>query len=149
VTMKIFITCILLFICFLFINVGNVWAEIRTYTLDHQEVIDKANVMKIDNLPILAGEKMDKRIYPELIIAGLGTNHITASCNDIYSLISGTNREIQIYPMDKNDGSGADVGDWYYVTYSQGVTIIQINGEIVKVHVLGKFPMTYVGKRNN
>ena len=115
------------------------WAsEIRDYTLNQMQVTDDAGKVKV--VPILTLNNKPKTI--KLIIAGLGSNRITAQC-PIYSL----SVETQIYPLDKNI-TGTNGSEWYYITHSQGVTIIELMGDNLKVYNLGAVPYTYVGIRN-
>ena len=102
------------------------------------QVTDDTGKLKV--VPILTLNNEPKII--KLIIAGLGSNRITAQC-PIYSL----SVETQIYPLDKNI-TGTNGSEWYYITHSQGVTIIELIGDNVKVYNLGAVPYTYVGIRN-
>jgi hypothetical protein len=108
-------------------------AEIRTYALDHYEVMDTEHTMKVKVLPLPRPRN--------LVIAGLGTNRVTAQCHT-YVL----EKETQIYPLNKNIASGDEDSGWFYTSFGNAVTIIQINGDNVKVHELGAVPDTLVGR---
>ncbi len=122
-----------------------VWADTRIYTLNQMEVEDGTGNNK--NVPILTLEK--KPTSMKLVIVGLPvsgkrseTDRVTAQC-PILSL----SKETQIYLMDKPDnGTGDNGSQWYYIIYNQGVTIIELKGNNVKIHNLGSVPFTYVGK---
>ena len=115
-------------------------AETRDYTLNQTEVtgagkVEVASILGSDNKPTTI----------KLIIAGLGTNHITAQCAMLSLSI-----ETQIYPMDKPDnGTGDDGAQWYYVRYNLGVTIIELKGDTVKIYNLGDAPYTFIGTRSS
>ena len=115
------------------------WAEIRNYILDKIEITDGTGNIKTTPIPNTANEKP---MTLNLILAGLGTNRVTAQCS-IYSLAI----ETQISPLDKNNGTGSDGNrEWYYVSHSMGITIIELCGKVVKLHNLGAVPYTYIGE---
>lgn len=118
------------------------WAsEIRSYTLNQMEITREEGGVKI--VPIL---EMDtkKPLTMKLIIAGLGTNRVTAQCSVLSLAI-----EHQIYPMDKPDnGTGDDGAQWFYVRFNLGVTIIKIKGDNIALYNLGDAPYTYLGTRD-
>jgi hypothetical protein len=124
-------------------------AEIRDYTLDKIVTIDGSGFSKDE--PILtmnpAKPANDEITKPtggkgtlHLIIAGIGTDNVTAQCGQIALSI-----ETRIYPMPRNNGTGSDGCDRYYVSYNCGAVIIEINGENVKLYNLGWHPYIYTG----
>ncbi len=131
----------ILFVLLLTICCQYSWAsEIREYTLNKMEVMDDAG--KVEVAPLLTLEK--EPMTMKLTIAGLGTNRITAQC-PIWSLAINP----QIYLMDKPTyETGIDETHWYYIRHDQGVTVIELKKDNVKVHNLGMVPYTYVGVRN-
>ena len=136
--MKNFLIILLLVMCYQFYRADNVWAEISNYSLNQIEIADGTGKSKL--IPSL--DMSNKPISHMLTIAGLGTNRVTAQC-PILSL----SIETQIFPLVENNGTGTDGADWYYVTFSQGVTVIQLKGDNVKVYNLGMVPYTYVGTK--
>jgi len=140
-----FLIILLLFIICQFQLIAFSWAEIRAYSLNKIEVTDGAGNVKL--LPLLTEES--KPITMNLNITGLGTNRVTAQC-PIYSLAI----ETEIYPMSPYTQAHLYIPDdvtdkskWFYVRHDQGVTLIELKGDDVKVHNLGLVPYTYVGKR--
>ena len=135
---------ILLLACYQFSFLGNVWAEIRNYTLNQIEITDETGTPKFKTL-----QSDGKQITENLVIAGLGTSKVTAQC-PIYSLAI----ETEIYPMSPythahlySPDNVTDKSKWFYVRHDQGVTLIELKGDDVKVHNIGLVPYTYVGKR--
>ena len=140
-----FLIILLLFIICQFQLIAFSWAEIRAYSLNKIEVTDGAGNVKL--LPLLTDES--KPMTMNLNIAGLGTNRVSAQCG-IFSLAL----ETQIFPMEKHNSDllprlddATDKAKWFYVRHDQGVTLIELKGDDVKVHNLGLVPYTYVGKR--
>lgn len=129
-------TKIALFLILMFFCSGIALAEMRTYTLNQYELSDENGAVK--TFPIKSDEK--KPMSLKLTLAGLGTNKVTAQA-PIYNL----SVESQVYPLEKNNGTGVDGADWYYVRGDQGLTVIEIKGESIKLHNLGLVNYTYVG----
>ena len=106
------------------------WAEVRDYALNQMEVMNGSGNIK--TVPILTSDR--KPITLKLVISGITeagikptTDRITAQC-PVLSLSTKT----QIYPLDKNNGTGINGSGWYYITHSQGVTIIELKGRHCK-----------------
>jgi hypothetical protein len=148
----------ILLVSIIFLSYCSTFGEIRKYVLDQIEYSDgkskdadtipygKGGASGIHREPILDMNNKAKTI--NLILAGLGSNHITAQC-PIWNL----SVESQLIPMktkygeNKSDQSGAE---WYYVMSEFGVTIIELldNKKMAKLHNLGVNIYTYVGKFN-
>jgi hypothetical protein len=134
---------ILIIVGMLFFSVQPAWSEIRSYSLNQMEITDDVGKSKL--IPILTIDNKPKTM--KLVVAGLGTNRITAQC-PIYSLVV----ETEIYPMGMytpahsySRDDATDKAKWYYVRHDQGVTVIEVKGENVKVYNLGMVTYTYVG----
>ncbi len=121
-----------------FIGLQNCWAEIRTYVIDKIENIDSSGHSKEEPILVMGTQKP---ITLKLVIAGLGTQRVTAQMPN-YNL----SVESQIFPLDQSNGTGEDGSDWYYTRGNIGVTVIEIHNDIVKVYGLGNVTYVYVGK---
>ena len=114
------------------------WAEIQNYTLTDYEFADEYGATSIK--PIYNTENKSEKLTQTLTLAGLGTNQVTAQ-----SANWGLAQECQVYPMDKSNNTGVDGSRWYYILHSNGVIIIELKGEKVKLHNLGLVKYTLVG----
>ena len=117
------------------------WAEIRNYVMTEYELADESG--KVITKAILP-EGSNKPMTLTLTLSGLGTNRVTAQFPNW-----GLSQETQIYPLDKFADwltwSPTDKANWYYVRHDQGITIIELDGEKVKLHNLGLVKYTYIG----
>ena len=100
----------------------SAWAEIRNYALtDIEYVVNEYGKTKAE--PLLSEDK--KPITFNLILAGLGTERITAQSDGSIALPE----EVQVYPMQKDNGTGTSQSEWYYTLYNLGAVIIEIKGD--------------------
>ncbi len=116
------------------------FGEIRTYILDKMQTYNNVSGKDDKTIPML--DMKNKPMTKTLVIAGINTNKVTAQCL-MYSLAIGT----QIFPLGGKEAniSTSSGTSWYYALNDQGVTIIELNGDSVKLHNLGMVPYTYVG----
>jgi len=121
-----------------FLPISSCLAQILNCTLNKIELVDRNS--NVTTAPILGGNK--KPETQTLILAGLDSNRITAMA-PILSLAV----ETQLFQLTKDNGTGLDGREWYYIRNNIGLTLIELDAKraAVKVHALGDVPYTFIG----